>query len=125
MFHLAHVIRIILGGTRAPSPGVPCHRRRRRRRWCRHSLPTQPGCCLPTPVQVLRLQRKLGQIHDGDYNALRRAYTSLCQHVSALEQEAEGMVAQLKGFETAVVPPELVAKEVGAWLAGWLAGSAG
>lgn len=68
-----------------------------------------PSHCL----QVLRLQRKLGELHSGDYNALRRAYDSLCQHVTALEEEARGMVGQLSDFETAAVPPELVAKEVG------------
>ncbi|KAL4436936.1 hypothetical protein ABPG75_004075 [Micractinium tetrahymenae] len=63
--------------------------------------------------EVLRLQHKLGELHTGDYNALRRAYDSLCQHVSALEDEARGMVGQLHDFETAAVPPELVAKELG------------
>lgn len=63
--------------------------------------------------EVLRLQRKLGELHSGDYNALRRAYDSLCQHVTALEEEARGMVGQLSDFETAAVPPELVAKELG------------
>ncbi|KAL4430577.1 hypothetical protein ABPG77_005817 [Micractinium sp. CCAP 211/92] len=63
--------------------------------------------------EVLRLQYKLGELHGGDYNALRRAYDSLCQHVSALEEEARGMVGQLSDFETAAVPPELVAKELG------------
>ena len=46
--------------------------------------------------QVLRLQRKLGELHTGDFNALRRAYTSLCQHVVALEEEAKGMVADMQ-----------------------------
>jgi hypothetical protein len=64
-------------------------------------------------VQVLRLQRKLGELHATDLNALRRAYVTLCQHVEALEGEARGMAAALREFETEVVPPELVAKEVG------------
>lgn len=74
-------------------------------------MPTWPAT--PPCQQVLRLQYKLGELHGGDYNALRRAYDSLCQHVSALEEEARGMVGQLSDFETAAVPPELVAKEVG------------
>jgi hypothetical protein len=62
---------------------------------------------------VLRLQRKLGELHGGDLNALRRAYASLSQHVAALEEEARGMVAELAAFETQFIPPELVAQEVG------------
>lgn len=97
-----------LCGAAARAPPVAGRRRQR------PPLPTHPPR-LPPPrcLQVLRLQHKLGELHSGDYNALRRAYDALCQHVSALEEEAHGMVGQLGDFETAAVPPELVAKEVG------------
>lgn len=63
--------------------------------------------------EIERLQRKLGDLHATDVNALRRAYRSLAQHVDALEHESAGMVEQMQEFETAVLPPELVARELG------------
>ena len=79
-----------------------CHRRHRRRR----SNP--PTACL----QVDRLQRRLGELHGGDYNSLRRAYTTLCQHVAALEAEAAGVGADCAALEVEPFSREVVAKEV-------------
>lgn len=42
---------------------------------------------LSVALQVHRLHRKLERFHVSDYNALRRAYRSLAQHVTALEEE--------------------------------------
>jgi len=40
-------------------------------------------------VQVLRLQRQLTEAHAGDDHAIRRAYTALVQHITALQHEAQ------------------------------------
>eukprot|EP00887_Chlorella_sp_A99_P008114 scaffold12.g8114.t1 len=63
--------------------------------------------------EIELLQRKLGRLHCTDVNALRRAYKSVSQHIDALEQESAGMVEALREFETAILPPELVAHELG------------
>ena len=39
--------------------------------------------------QVLRLQRQLTEAHAGDDHAIRRAYTALVQHITALQHEAQ------------------------------------
>lgn len=64
-------------------------------------------------MQLERLQRRLGELHATDLNALRRAYRSLCQHVSALEGEAQGLGAAVEILETELVSPEYVASQLG------------
>ena len=60
-----------------------------------------------------RLQRQLGELHATDANALRRAFASMCQHVTSLEVETRGLVADLEGFETETIVPDNVADELG------------
>jgi len=62
---------------------------------------------------VERLQQQLGELHCTDLNSLRRAYRTLCQHIEALEQESEGLLGDLRGLETDVLTPDVVATEVG------------
>ncbi|GAB4822995.1 hypothetical protein N2152v2_010041 [Parachlorella kessleri] len=64
--------------------------------------------------EVERLQQHLGDLHCTDLNALRRAYRTLCQHIEALEQESEGVLGELRGLETDVLTPDVVATELGA-----------
>lgn len=74
--------------------------------------PTWPETPLAPRPQVESLQSKLGRLHGTDLVSLRRAYTSLTQHVSALEGEWAGTVGCATGLQTAVISPELVAREV-------------
>ena len=71
------------------------------------------------PMQVETLQGKLGDLHGTDLVALRRAYTTLSQHVSALEGEWDGALTKVDRIQTTVVSPEFVAQEVGHWRRGW------
>ena len=52
--------------------------------------------------QVALLERRLGDLHTTDLNALKRAYASLTQHVSALALEAAPVAGAIAEFETAV-----------------------
>ena len=65
------------------------------------------------------LQGKLGDLHGTDLVALRRAYTTLSQHVSALEGEWDGALTKVDRIQTTVVSPEFVAQEVGHSRRGW------
>lgn len=71
------------------------------------------------PTQVETLQGKLGDLHGTDLVALRRAYTTLSQHVSALEGEWDGALTKVDRIQTTVVSPEFVAQEVGHSRRGW------
>ncbi len=53
-----------------------------------HARNSQVDCSCATP-QVLSLQKKLDALHATDVNDLRRAYTTLRQHVQALDIESK------------------------------------
>mmetsp|Transcript_13238 Transcript_13238/g.40097 ORF Transcript_13238/g.40097 Transcript_13238/m.40097 type:complete len:301 (+) Transcript_13238:224-1126(+) len=65
-------------------------------------------------AEVERLQRKLGDVHDGDYNALARAYRSLVQHIQALQMEAQMMKKHIDALDVEVMNPDEVCSELGA-----------
>eukprot|EP01025_Chloroclados_australasicus_P008083 TRINITY_DN12793_c0_g1_i1.p1 TRINITY_DN12793_c0_g1~~TRINITY_DN12793_c0_g1_i1.p1 ORF type:complete len:384 (+),score=20.19 TRINITY_DN12793_c0_g1_i1:98-1249(+) len=57
--------------------------------------------------QVESLERQLGELHDGDVNALTRANASLAQHVKTLDVELQAVLEltqQLEDSSLAIVP---------------------
>ncbi|KAK9816936.1 hypothetical protein WJX72_007198 [[Myrmecia] bisecta] len=63
--------------------------------------------------EVLRLQKELGELHNSDLNALRRAHATLCQHIQALQEEKAGIQERLAGLNTELITPESIATELG------------
>ncbi|KAL6764491.1 hypothetical protein V8C86DRAFT_2476510 [Haematococcus lacustris] len=64
-------------------------------------------------AQLKDLQQKLGDLHCTDVNALRRAYTSLSQHVKALDIESKHIITLMAQIDTQLLTPEYVSQEVG------------